>query len=77
MLKFIYIFRNHILESLPYIGSTASVEMMAQEIVKKSVNKEIAQKWLTSLSFLPRYNFQWNFKLKHDDHLKFIYFAHR
>lgn len=50
-------FRNHILESLPYIGSTASVEMMAQEINKKSISDTTAQKWLTSLSFLPRYNF--------------------
>lgn len=62
LFKFLYFyfynnfcFRNHILESLPYIGSTASVEMMAQEIIKKSISNDIAHKWLTSLSFLPRY----------------------
>lgn len=48
-------YRNHILESLPCIGSTASVEMMTQEIMKKSISNDIAHKWLTSISFLPRY----------------------
>lgn len=46
--------RNHILESLPYIGSTASVEMMTQEIIGKTVGNDTAYKWLTSMSFLPR-----------------------
>lgn len=46
--------RNHILESLPYIGSAASVKMMTSEIIKKSVSPGITQKWLTSMSFLPR-----------------------
>lgn len=46
--------KNHILESIPYIGSTASVEMMVDEIIRKSVSTETAHKWLTSISFLPR-----------------------
>lgn len=28
--------------------------MMTKEIIKNSVNNDIAQKWLTSMSFLPR-----------------------
>lgn len=46
--------KNHILESLPYIGSTASVEMMTKEIIRKAVDKDTAHKWLTSMSLLPR-----------------------
>lgn len=70
---FSFIFRNHIFESLPFIGSTASVEMMTKEIIKNSVNNDIAQKWLTSMSFLPRPDNQMlaslykMFEIKHND----------
>lgn len=69
----IFSFRNHIFESLPFIGTTASVEMMTEEIIKNSVNTDIAQKWLISMSFLPRPDNQMlpslykMFKTKHTD----------
>lgn len=45
------------LESLPYIGSTASVQIMRDQIVKDAVTTEMAQSWLSSLTFLPRFAF--------------------
>lgn len=50
----LFLRRYHILESLPYIGSTASVQMMINEIINKSVDEETAHNWLESMSFLPR-----------------------
>ncbi|XP_055389464.1 uncharacterized protein LOC129618631 [Condylostylus longicornis] len=46
--------RNHVLESLPYIGSTASYQLMRDEIIGETVPKETAQSWMTSMSFLLR-----------------------
>lgn len=46
--------RKHILESLPYIGSSAAIKMMIDEIVNKRVPSDTIQKWLTSISFTPR-----------------------
>lgn len=42
------------LESLPYIGSTASYKVMRDEIVSSKVTKEMAHSWMTSLSFITR-----------------------
>lgn len=49
-------FRSHILESLPYIGTAASVEIMIEKILKNEVDPEVTKNWLTSLSFIPRYD---------------------
>ncbi|XP_017105517.3 uncharacterized protein Apoltp [Drosophila bipectinata] len=46
--------RNHVLESLPYIGSTASYKVMRDQIVDAKVTKEMAHSWMTSLSFITR-----------------------
>ncbi|EDW76449.2 uncharacterized protein Dwil_GK14654 [Drosophila willistoni] len=46
--------RNHVLESLPYIGSTASYQVMRDQIVTEKLTKEMAYSWMTSLSFITR-----------------------
>lgn len=46
--------RYHVLESLPYIGSTASVLIMRDEILKGTVPPSIVNNWLRALSYLPR-----------------------
>lgn len=42
------------LESLPYIGSTASYKVMRDQIVNEKLSKEMAHSWMTSLSFITR-----------------------
>lgn len=42
------------LDSLPYISSTASVQVMKDQIVKNLVPKETVSKWMASLAFLVR-----------------------
>ncbi|XP_064556915.1 uncharacterized protein Apoltp [Drosophila montana] len=46
--------KNHVLESLPYIGSTASYQVMRDQIVNEKLSKEMAHSWMTSLSFITR-----------------------
>ncbi|XP_034669576.1 uncharacterized protein LOC117902369 [Drosophila subobscura] len=46
--------RNHVLESLPYIGSTASYQVMRDQIVGEKLPKHMAHSWMTSLSFITR-----------------------
>lgn len=53
-LNFFYFPRNHVLDSLPYISSSASVQVMKDQIVKGLVPKETVSKWMTSLAFLVR-----------------------
>ncbi|XP_049547862.1 uncharacterized protein LOC125959115 [Anopheles darlingi] len=48
--------RSHILASLPYIGSPASVALMKDQIVKREVSTEDARGWMKSLAFLKRPN---------------------
>lgn len=43
------------MESLPYIGSTASVLLMKNQIVKNAVNQETALNWMWSIAFMIRY----------------------
>lgn len=47
-------YRNHVLDSLPYIGSTAAVQIMRDQIVNNAVSDDVVQSWLTSLTYLPR-----------------------
>lgn len=42
------------LESLPYIGSTASYQVMRDQIVNEKLTKEMAHSWMSSLSFITR-----------------------
>jgi hypothetical protein len=50
--------RKHVLESLPYIGSSASVELMKDLLMGKARSKEltpeIKEAWLISMFYLPR-----------------------
>ncbi|XP_017025668.1 uncharacterized protein Apoltp [Drosophila kikkawai] len=46
--------KNHVLESLPYIGSTASYQVMRDQIISGKLPKEKAHSWMTSLSFITR-----------------------
>ncbi|XP_005177435.1 apolipophorins [Musca domestica] len=46
--------RNHVLESLPYIGSTASYQVMRDQIVDDKFDEKIARSWMTSMSFIQR-----------------------
>ncbi|XP_055847743.1 uncharacterized protein LOC129913211 [Episyrphus balteatus] len=46
--------KNHVLESLPYIGSTASYQLMRDQIVSNTIPKQLAQSWMTSLAFIQR-----------------------
>ncbi|XP_051858776.1 uncharacterized protein LOC117563530 [Drosophila albomicans] len=46
--------KNHVLESLPYIGSTASYQVMRDQIVNEKLSKQMAHNWMTSLSFITR-----------------------
>ncbi|CAD7080164.1 unnamed protein product [Hermetia illucens] len=46
--------KNHVLESLPYIGSSASIFVMRDQLVGEAIPKNMARNWLTALSFTPR-----------------------
>jgi Lipoprotein amino terminal region len=50
--------RKHVLESLPYIGSSASIDLMKDIIMgkvkAKEVNSEIIEEWMLSMFYLPR-----------------------
>ncbi|XP_053673666.1 uncharacterized protein LOC128723926 [Anopheles nili] len=48
--------RNHILESLPYIRTAASVTLMKDQIVKGQVTAALASKWMESIAYLTRPN---------------------
>ncbi|KFB38034.1 AGAP008807-PA-like protein [Anopheles sinensis] len=48
--------RNHILESLPYIGSPASVSLMKDQILKGEVSSALAREWMRSFAYLTRPN---------------------
>lgn len=50
--------RKHVMESLPFIGSVASVELMKDLIIGKIKSSEVTQEmeevWLNSMFYLPR-----------------------
>ncbi|KAL9926249.1 apolipoprotein lipid transfer particle isoform 1-T7 [Glossina fuscipes fuscipes] len=48
--------KNHVLESLPYIGSTAAYQVMRDQIISNGISKNLARNWMTSLSFIQRPN---------------------
>ncbi|XP_058818906.1 uncharacterized protein LOC131681859 [Topomyia yanbarensis] len=48
--------KNHVLESLPYIGSPASVTLMKDQIVKEQIPADLAKKWMESFAYLTRPN---------------------
>jgi hypothetical protein len=47
--------RKHVLESLPFIGSSASVELMKDLILTKNseLTLEVEETWLNSMFYLP------------------------
>ncbi|XP_062546026.1 uncharacterized protein LOC134212310 [Armigeres subalbatus] len=48
--------KNHVLESLPYIGSPASVTLMKDQIVKDQIPADLSKKWMESFAYLTRPN---------------------
>ncbi|KAH8289923.1 hypothetical protein KR018_003642 [Drosophila ironensis] len=46
--------KNHVLESLPYVGSTASYKVMRDQIISGRLSPKMAHSWMTSLSFITR-----------------------
>ncbi|CAK1547731.1 unnamed protein product [Leptosia nina] len=46
--------QKHILDALPYIASTGSVELIKDKIIKDEVNKETRHEWLMSMAMIPR-----------------------
>ncbi|XP_054743946.1 uncharacterized protein LOC129248428 [Anastrepha obliqua] len=46
--------KNHVLDALPYIGSTASYQLMRDQLLTNSISKKMALNWLKSLSFIQR-----------------------
>lgn len=49
-----FISRNHVLDALPYIGSSASYQLMRDQLLTNSVSKNLALNWIKSLSFIRR-----------------------
>lgn len=47
--------RDHVMDSLPYIRSTASVQVMRDQIVRNAVPKDTIAEWMASLALLIRY----------------------
>ncbi|XP_055713060.1 uncharacterized protein LOC129807664 isoform X2 [Phlebotomus papatasi] len=44
--------KNHVLDSLPYIGSTASVLLMRDQIVRNAIDAKVAQDWISSIAYI-------------------------
>ncbi|XP_045507000.1 apolipophorins [Colias croceus] len=45
---------KHILDALPYIASTGSVELIKDMIIKNEVNNDTRHEWLMSMAMIPR-----------------------
>jgi hypothetical protein len=52
------IFRRHVLDALPMLGSNASVAVMKDIILKNDLPQDVVHDWLLALSFIPRYLLQ-------------------
>ncbi|XP_022117827.2 uncharacterized protein LOC110995124 [Pieris rapae] len=46
--------QKHILDALPYIASTGSVELIKDKILKNEVNNDTRHEWLMSMAMIPR-----------------------
>ncbi|XP_058800590.1 uncharacterized protein LOC131669586 [Phymastichus coffea] len=46
--------RKHIISALPYIGSNAAVNVMKDLIIKRAVDKEKVNFWITAFTLIPR-----------------------
>ncbi|KAI5644619.1 lipoprotein amino terminal region domain-containing protein [Phthorimaea operculella] len=46
--------QKHLLDALPYIASTGSVELIKDKILKDEVDKDTRHEWLMSLAMIPR-----------------------
>jgi hypothetical protein len=42
------------LDALPYVGSTASVNVMKDIMLRRGVTEETTKEWMMSLAFIPR-----------------------
>jgi len=54
-----FIFRRHVLDALPMLGSNAAIAVMKDIILKNGVPQGVVHEWLFALSFIPRYLLQW------------------
>ncbi|KPJ14886.1 Apolipophorin, partial [Papilio machaon] len=45
---------KHILDALPYIASTGSVELIKDKVINEDVDKETRHEWLMSMAMIPR-----------------------
>ncbi|XP_034937258.1 uncharacterized protein Apoltp [Chelonus insularis] len=46
--------KRHILDALPYIGTSAAVKVMRDSMLKKIIDKERSESWLTAIALIPR-----------------------
>jgi hypothetical protein len=46
--------KKHVLDALPYVGSTASVNVMKDIMLRRGVTEETTKEWMMSLAFIPR-----------------------
>uniref|UniRef100_A0A7G3AUB2 Putative lipoprotein n=1 Tax=Lutzomyia longipalpis TaxID=7200 RepID=A0A7G3AUB2_LUTLO len=44
--------KNHVLDSLPYIGSTAAVLLIRDQIVRNAISPQLAQDWISSIAYI-------------------------
>ncbi|XP_054083621.1 apolipophorins [Zeugodacus cucurbitae] len=46
--------KSHVIDALPYIGSSASYQLMRDQLLTNNLSKKVALSWLKSLSFIQR-----------------------
>ncbi|KAK0089741.1 hypothetical protein PV326_004381 [Microctonus aethiopoides] len=49
--------RTYILDALPFIGTSASIKVMRDAILKKTVDRERSDSWMTAIALAPRPDF--------------------
>lgn len=47
-------FRKHVLDALPYIGTSAAVSLMKDIILKRKVAEATMLEWMSTMALLPR-----------------------
>ncbi|KAG8042041.1 hypothetical protein G9C98_000032 [Cotesia typhae] len=46
--------RKHVLDALPFIGTSAAVKVMRDAMLKKTITKERSESWITAIALIPR-----------------------
>ena len=52
--SYTFVHRKHIINALPYIGSNAAVNVMKDLIIKRAVDKDKVDFWVTAFTLIPR-----------------------